>query len=149
LPTFTATRTNFSIFQSHMLLHILRQCTDILKTYSSRNSSQSIFIYVLMYLCMCIINVYIITLKTCYIILLIFYSYVWLLWCSFFLYYFKQFASIHYKIDFSLYSTSIPTVFNYMCVCVCVCECAGKRKVLLLSSVMSAVSVSSKNCLEY
>ena len=32
--------------------------------------------------------------------------------------------------------------------CVFLCVCAGERKVLLLCSVMSAVTFTSKNCLE-
>ena len=42
-----------------------------------------------------------------------------------------------------LFPSSVHTVFNYMCVCVW----AGERKGLLLCSVMTAVTVPSKNCL--
>jgi len=41
----------------------------------------------------------------------------------------------------------IRILITYVCFCVCVC--AGERKVLLLCSVMSAVPLTSKNCLEY
>ena len=63
--------------------------------------------------------------------------------CSFVLYCYNSFASIHKRIDFFSYFPLLYTQCLIKCVCVCVC-----KKVLLLCSVMSAVPVPSKNCLE-
>jgi len=50
---------------------------------------------------------------------------------------------------FSPFHPFVNTVFNDVCVCVCLSVCEGERKVFFLFSVMSAVPVPSKYCLEY
>ena len=102
-----------------------------------------ICMYVCLYACMCVCmcisysnnkNI----LYTCYIVLLIFYSYICLLWYSFVLY------SFNYEYFDCIQREQLTTSFLFLYT---QCLRAGESKVLLLCSVMSVVPVSLKNSL--
>ena len=128
------------IFVIYLALYISMPI-DILRTYSSINSTQSyIHVYTFIYVCIYHIKINKIILLICYTVLLIFYSYMWLLGCDFVLYCFNWFPCIHKPIDLSFF----PLLYT-LCLIVSVWR---ERKVLMLCSVMSAVPGLSKKCLE-
>jgi hypothetical protein len=122
---------------------------DILRTYSSTNSTQShihvTHIYMYMYeliilnviklYCCDGIEFYIYCIVTCH-----YYGVV-------FLYSFNQFAFILETIEV-FYFPLLYTQCLIAYVCVCVCVCAEEIKVLLLCSELLAVPSISKKCLE-